>query len=123
MNTMYEKYRNDVAFYAVYILEAHPSDVWQMQSNVKEKIVFASPKNIEERDEVANSCVRRLGIKFPAVLDEFDNMTEKAYTGWPDRLYLIDRDGKLRYKSKPGPFGFHPEELQKAIESVVAVAH
>jgi type I thyroxine 5'-deiodinase len=120
---MYEKYRNDVAFYAVYILEAHPSDVWQMQSNVKEKIVFASPKNIEERDEVANSCVRKLGIKFPAVLDEFDNMTEKAYTGWPDRLYLIDRDGKLRYKSKPGPFGFHPEELQKAIESAVAVAH
>ena len=123
MNTMYEKYRNDVTFYAVYILEAHPSDVWQMQSNVKEKIVFASPKSIDERDEVANSCVRKLGIKFPAILDEFDNATEKAYTGWPDRLYLIDKDGKLRYKSKPGPFGFHPAELGKAIESVVAVAH
>ena len=27
-------------FYAVYILEAHPSDVWQMQSNVRDKVVF-----------------------------------------------------------------------------------
>jgi type I thyroxine 5'-deiodinase len=89
-----------------------------MQSNVKDKVVFASPKNIEERASVANSCVRKLGIKFPAVIDGFENTTEKAYTGWPDRLYLIDRDGKIVYKSKPGPFGFHPDELKKALEGL-----
>jgi hypothetical protein len=115
---LYEKYGNDVAFYAVYILEAHPSDVWQMQSNVKDKVVFASPRNFEERTNVANSCVRKLGIKFPAVIDGFDNVTERAYTGWPDRLFLIDRDGRIVYKSKPGPFGFHPDELQKALEGM-----
>jgi hypothetical protein len=102
----------------VYILEAHPSDVWQMQSNVKDKVVFASPRNFEERTNVANSCVRKLGIKFPAVIDGFDNVTERAYTGWPDRLFLIDRDGRIVYKSKPGPFGFHPDELQKALEGM-----
>jgi type I thyroxine 5'-deiodinase len=93
-----------------------------MQSNVKDKVVFASPKNIEERASVANSCVRKLGIKFPAVIDGFDNTTEKAYTGWPDRLYLIDRDGKIVYKSKPGPFGFHPDELKKELEGLTARA-
>lgn len=102
----------------MYILEAHPSDVWQMQSNVRDKVVFASPRNFEERTSVANSCVRKLGIKFPAVIDGFDNVTEQAYTGWPDRLYLIDRDGRIVYKSKPGPFGFHPDELQKALEGM-----
>jgi hypothetical protein len=107
-----------VAFYAVYILEAHPSDVWQMQSNVKDKVVFASPKDFDERANLANSCVRKLGIKFPAVIDGFDNVTEHAYTGWPDRLYLIDRDGRIAYKSKPGPFGFHPDELQKGLEGM-----
>jgi len=108
-----------VSFLVVYILEAHPSDVWQMESNIKDKVVFASPKNEEERALVAGACVSKLGVKIPAVLDGFDNTVEKAYTGWPDRLYLIDREGKVAYKSKPGPFGFHPDDLKTAIEKTV----
>jgi type I thyroxine 5'-deiodinase len=100
---------------AVYIVEAHPSDVWQMESNIKDNVVFASPRNEDERAQVAGACVRKLGIKFPAVLDQFQNTTEKAYTGWPDRIYLIDTNGRVTYKSKPGPFGFKPDELSKAL--------
>ena len=106
----------------VYITEAHPSDVWQMESNVKEKVVFASPRSEEEREFVAGSCVRKLGIKIPAVLDEFGNSTESAYTAWPDRLYLIDAAGRVAYKSRPGPFGFHADELKAAIQKAV-LAH
>ena len=69
---------------------------------------------------MAGSCVRKLGIKFPAVLDGFDNSTEKAYTGWPDRIYLIDKQGRIAYKSKPGPFGFKPEELEVALKDIAA---
>jgi hypothetical protein len=105
-----------VAFLAVYILEAHPSDVWQMESNIKDKVVFASPKDFEERSSVAGACVRKLGIKFPALVDSFENSTEKAYTGWPDRIYLIDAKGRVAYKSRPGPFGFKPQELRSALE-------
>jgi hypothetical protein len=108
-----------VSFLAVYILEAHPSDVWQMQSNIKEKVVFASPKDEEERALVAGACVRTLGIKFPAVLDGFDNTVEKAYTGWPDRIYLIDAQGRVAYKSRPGPFGFEPDELAASLKRLV----
>ena len=86
-----------------------------MQSNIKDNVVFASPKNEEERAYVAGACVRKLGIKLPAVLDEFGNSTEQAYTGWPDRLYLIDVQGRVAYESKPGPFGFHPDELRAAL--------
>ena len=88
-------------FYVLYILEAHPSDVWQMQSNVKDSVVFATPKNEDERAYVAGACVRKLGIKFPAVLDEFGNSTEQAYTGWPDRIYLVDQNGRVAYKRGP----------------------
>jgi len=108
-----------VAFLVVYILEAHPSDVWQMESNIKDQVVFASPRNEDDRNFVAGTCVRKLGIKFPAVLDEFDNLTEKAYTGWPDRMYLIDAQGRVVYKSKPGPFGFKTEELRAALQKTV----
>lgn len=102
----------------VYITEAHPSDVWQMQSNVRDKVVFASPRSEDERAMVAGTCVRKLGIEIPALLDEFGNSTERAYTAWPDRLYLIDSAGKVAYKSKPGPFGFKPDELSAALTRV-----
>ena len=59
--------------------------------------------------------MRSLGIKFPALLDGFDNTTEQLYTGWPDRLYLIDTSGKVVYKSRPGPFGFKPDDLKNAL--------
>jgi peroxiredoxin len=119
LNKLYEEYGNKVAFLVVYITEAHPSDVWQMQNNIKDNVVFASPKNEEERALVAGACVRKLGIKLPAVVDEFGNSTESAYTGWPDRLYVIDNQGKIAYKSKPGPFGFKPDELKAALATVI----
>jgi len=86
-----------------------------MESNLKDKVIFASPANEEERGAIAGACVRKLGIKIPAVLDEFGNSTEKAYTGWPDRLYLIDSAGRVAYKSPPGPFGFKASELRNAL--------
>jgi hypothetical protein len=103
----------------VYISEAHPSDVWQMESNLKDKVVFASPKTEEERAFIAGACVRKLGIEIPAVLDEFGNSTEQAYTGWPDRMYVVDARGHIVYKSKPGPFGFKSDELRNAIARIV----
>jgi Iodothyronine deiodinase len=115
---LYEQYRKRVAFLAVYILEAHPSDVWQMQSNIRDNIVFSSPRDFDERAEVAGSCVRKLGIEFPAVIDRFDNTVERAYTGWPDRIYLIDAGGRVVFKSRPGPFGFKPDELSAALATL-----
>ncbi|MBZ5625355.1 MAG: deiodinase [Acidobacteriia bacterium] len=112
---MFDTYRDRVAFYAVYIQEAHPSDIWQMRSNVREGVVFRNPRTDGERFQVAESCVRTLGIHFPALIDGIDNTVERLYTGWPDRLFLIDRDGRVVYKSAPGPFGFHPANLEAAL--------
>jgi hypothetical protein len=90
-----------------------------MESNLKDEVVFASPKDETERAQVAGTCVRKLGIEIPAVIDEFGNSTEQAYTGWPDRLYAIDSKGRIAYKSKPGPFGFKSEELRAALARLV----
>ena len=116
---MAEQYKGKIDFYAVYILEAHPTDVWQMQSNVRDNVLFRSPRDEQERTSVAGACVRKLHIKFPALIDSFDNQVEMAYTGWPDRLYLIQPDGRVAYKSKPGPFGFDPDSLASAIKKIV----
>lgn len=103
----------------VYITEAHPTDVWQSENNFKDKVLFASPRNQDERASLAGTCVRKLGIEMPALLDEFGNSTEGAYTAWPERLYLIDAAGKVAYKSRPGPYGFKPDELQGALVKLV----
>lgn len=90
-----------------------------MESNIRDQVVLASPKDETERATVAGACVRKLGIKFPAVLDEFGNTTEQAYTGWPDRIYLIDSHNHIAFKSRPGPFGFKPQELQSALSQLM----
>jgi hypothetical protein len=93
-----------------------------MQSNFKEGVLFRSPRNEAERHHVAGECVRRLGIKFPALVDGFDNRVEAAYTGWPDRMYLIQAGGRVLFKSKAGPFGFHPESLAAALQKNDSIA-
>jgi Iodothyronine deiodinase len=100
----------------VYIQEAHPTDLWQMPSNVKEGVVFASPRSDGERRNTASACVRNLGIHVPALLDGIDNRTERAYTGWPDRLYVIGRDGRVAFKTAPGPFGFSARALEQSLQ-------
>ena len=64
-------------------------------------------------------CVIKLGIELPALIDDFDDSTDVAYTGWPDRLYVVDREGKVAYKSGPGPFGFRPEAMEEALRKLV----
>ena len=122
MNSLYRDFKDRAAMYVVYIQEAHASDVWQLPSNEKQNVVFASPRSLEERVGLAETCVRRLSIKLPALIDDFSNRTERAYTAWPDRLYVIDRDGKVAYKSKAGPFGFKPLEARAVLSKLAPAA-
>ena len=86
-----------------------------MSSNVRDNVVFADPRTADERSEVAGTCVRKLGLEIPAVIDDIQNTTETAYTAWPDRLYVIGSDGKVVYKSAPGPFGFNPQGVEDTL--------
>ncbi len=122
LNRMYQRFRDRAVFYVVYILEAHASDVWQAEINERQQIVVASPRTFGERTAIAAACVRNLHIEIPAVLDNFQNTTERAYSAWPDRMYLIDAAGRVAYKSRPGPFGFRPQEAAAKLENVVVPA-
>ena len=95
-------------------------DLWQLSSNVRDGVLFASPKTDDERTSTAELCVVRLAIKLPSLIDGIDNRIERAYTGWPDRLYVIGTDGRIRYKSAPGPFGFSTSELETSLKQTIA---
>jgi type I thyroxine 5'-deiodinase len=121
LNRLYRQYRDRVAFHVVYIEEAHPIDAWQVEDNLKDDVLVKTTGTPEERDRVANICVVKLGIEMPALVDEPDNRVERAYTGWPDRLYVIDESGRIAYKSAAGPFGFKPADVEAALKRIVPV--
>ena len=119
LNRLYQEYRDRVAFYVVYIEEAHPIDAWQVSDNLKDDVLVATTKTADERYRVAGVCITKLGIELPAIVDEADNRVERAYTGWPDRLYVIDRDGRIAFKSAAGPFGFKPADVESTLKRIL----
>jgi type I thyroxine 5'-deiodinase len=86
-----------------------------MPSNERDHVLLYSPRTDGERFENAGQCVRKLGIRIPALIDGIDDKVEKAYTGWPERLYAIAPGGRVVYKSGAGPFGFAPKEMEASL--------
>lgn len=100
----------------MYILEAHPSDGWQVPQNEREGVEFKQPKDYEERVKVAGECMKDLKLEIPCLVDDMKNTAQKAYAGWPDRLYVIAKDGTIAFKGEPGPRGFKPDEAEAALK-------
>ena len=113
---MAEKYKGKVEFLLVYIREAHPTDGWQVPKNVQDGIQISTAQDFGQKEEYASSCVRNLGINFTTVVDNMDAKVELNYMGWPDRLYLIGKDGRIGWKGNPGPQGFQPPQLEAAVQ-------
>ena len=109
-----------MTFLAVYIKEAHPEDGWVLDANREDDIAVVDPTTADERAGVARTCAARLRLQMPTVIDDVDNAVASAYGGWPDRLYLVDADGRIAYQGGEGPFGFKPEELADAITGLLA---
>ena len=96
---LYSKYKDRATFVMIYVREAHPSDGWRMESNDRVGAITAQPKSYEERADVAQKCGKLFKIGFPMLVDTIDDTVGARYSGMPGRLYLIDRDGKVAFKS------------------------
>ena len=119
LNKLHKEYGDRAAFYVVYIQEAHPIDAWQVDDNLEDDVLVKSTMTADERFSTAGLCVKNLGIELPAIVDGPDNRVERLYTGWPDRLYVIDRDGKIALKSAAGPFGFKPAAVEASLKQLL----
>ena len=121
LNRLYREYRDLVEFFVVYIEEAHPIDAWQVSANLEDDVLVATTRTEDERYKAAGLCITKLGIELPALIDDTDNRVERAYTAWPDRLYVIDRNGLSAHKSAAGPFGFKPSDVEATLRRLVEV--
>ena len=112
---VYAEYKERAAFYFVYIEEAHAHDVWPLVSNAKANIVFGTARDAGERVGVAGLCAKELKVEFPILVDDMQNGAADLYTAWPTRMYVVDANGKIAFKSRPGPFGFEAAGLGEAL--------
>ena len=91
-----------------------------MASNESENIIFEQPATPDGRAEIAEACQVGLKISVPILIDGLDDAVEEAYGGWPDRLYVVKKDGTIGYKGRPGPGGFEPREMEEALTTILA---
>ena len=117
LEELHRRYGNQVAFFVVYIKEAHPEDGWVLGRNRRADVRVQDPTTDRQRADVAQTCVVRMRIGMPVLIDGIDNAVASAYGGWPDRLYLIGRDGRIAFQGGQGPFGFKPPDLENAIRA------
>ncbi|MDP6444689.1 MAG: hypothetical protein QF805_12925, partial [Pirellulaceae bacterium] len=115
MDKVFAAYEKQVDFYTIYIREAHPTDGWRLTFNDQFGIKATQPKSFDERLALADQCSSSLQLLCPMLVDTIDDKVAKAYAAFPDRLYLIDRCGKVAYKGGRGPFGYKPRELERSI--------
>lgn len=115
LEKLHQRYRDRAKFFLVYVREAHPSDGWWMTQNQAVGIDLAQPTSDEDRCDVAGICRQHLQLSLPFLVDTVADTAGTAYSGMPNRLYLIDRSGRVAFKSGRGPFGFKPAELEQAL--------
>ena len=101
----------------VYIKEIHPTDGWQVEENERDGVLHRQHRTFEERVEVGETCMLKLALEMPAVVDDMDDAVAKAWAALPERLYLVGSDGRIAYKGGVGPMFFRPDEWEQAIEA------
>jgi peroxiredoxin len=116
MNKLYEPYKDRAHFYFIYVEEAHATDGWQTDSNLKAGILVANAQSASDRVKAGTACSSGLKIPFPMLADDMDNRVGRTYKAWPIRVYVVDKDGKIAFKSATGPFGFVVDEIKPALE-------
>jgi hypothetical protein len=114
VDKLYQKYNDRATFVMVYVREAHPSNGWRIDNSMIE-VNVVQPKTYEERVRVAQVCRQRLGFSFHVLVDSIEDSVGSYFSGMPSRLYIIDNQGKVAFKSARGPYGFKPDELEQSL--------
>ena len=92
-----------------------------MDSNLEEKMVFSQPKTFDQRKALAQVLVDRLKYRMPLAIDTIDNQADQVFAAWPERIYVLDPGGRVKYKGGMGPFGFDPEAAEKVLAALPPV--
>lgn len=91
-----------------------------MPANVQDDILITDPKTLQERQAAARRFADQFKVSIPIVVDTLDDKAGLAYAAWPDRIYVIDAEGKITYKGAVGPAGFKVPEIPPVLDRLLA---
>lgn len=104
----------------VYVHEAHALDGFMPRGGSGGDPLVEEPLTLDERKGVAKTCSAKLDLApMTVVVDDMNDTVCNRYDGWPERLYLIDGDGRIRFVGKRGPRDFDPDALDAAIHTLL----
>jgi len=102
---LYQAYKDKANIYVIYIREAHPLGG---PRRTPSEFQITDPKTLAERQAVAEKFAKTVKLSIPILVDTIDDQVERAYAGWPDRIFVLDAEGRIVFKAEPGPGGFAP---------------
>jgi peroxiredoxin len=88
VNDLYEEFAGeDVEFLFVYVREAHPGDRIPAHESMNDKVRAAELLRYEE------------DVEIPIIVDDLKGTIHKQYGKMPNPTYIIDRSGRVAFKS------------------------
>lgn len=120
MKEVIADYEGRVQSVFVYVTETHPTDGWNTHSNIADGVMYAQPASLKERAQIARDWRAAYGFEQPVVLDWPDNRINADYAGAPERIYVLDAQGRVTFQSEPGPY--HDSHLDDWAAAMAQVA-
>jgi peroxiredoxin len=106
INRLFGQFQDDdVEFLFVYVREAHPGERIPAHQSTGEKVAAARLLRDEE------------GIEMPVLVDDLRGSIHRAYSRLPHAAFLIDKSGRVAYRS----MWSRPEALASALEELLEV--
>lgn len=77
------------------------------------------PKTQDERDDAARYFADQFKVSTPILVDTIDNAVDAAYDAMPERIYVVDADGKIAFQGRPGPGGFRVADVAPVLDQLL----
>ncbi len=125
MKALYEAYRDKAVILVVYIREAHPAKSDQTAEDAGWKVidgtVFHQPQTYEERRKLAATACTFWELPIPALVDTMEPAIGNTYNAFPNRVYLLDTEGKIVYRGVKGPRGVNVHESELELRKLLGI--
>ena len=115
---LFESHKKTIDFKIVYIRDSHPVFGFRAPTNDRRGIgPEQEPRTLADREKWACEDRKKMKCTIPIVMDGFDDTTLRAYDAFPQRVYVLDKSGKVAYRSA-GLVGFDLENVSKAVNAL-----
>lgn len=104
LNRLHEQYADqDVQFLFVYVREAHPGEE------------LPAHRSLDDKMEAAELFQNQEDVQIPILVDKLDGKVHRQYGGRPNSTFLIDKSGRVAFRT----VWTRPSVVEEALEELL----